>query len=86
MSRRRDLCPDWPHCRCARKFNNTDWLPFDPQDALTADEFDAMMFEVVFLLSCLSRHCPDHKLRENAQVQLLHPVFRDELRRGRWLN
>ena len=77
-------CRDWPHCACGQRYEG--WRDFDPwpDPPYTNEEVEGLKFDIVFLLSCISRHCPDPTFRRHAITQLLHPIFIGEARQ--WLN
>lgn len=79
------LCRDWPNCSCGDRY---DWFRYDfdpfPDPPFTPDEIADLKADIVFLLACTVRHCPDPRYRRHAMVQLMQPVFADMAKD--WIN
>ncbi len=72
-------CQLWPSCSCHRQ-----WVHLQDrlgQDGWSFDEIAAVETTIFFMLSCVSAHCPDRKVRASATLQLLNPWW-DRQRRG----
>jgi hypothetical protein len=69
---------EWPDCICAHKaqhwqemFARLDRLPAP----LDPEVVGAVHLGSFLTLSCIAKNCPDHRLRGQATIQLLHPVY-----------
>lgn len=88
MTRKRkpERCEDWPRCQCGQRWAY--WCRKLPElcepPPLTDEQWEAVLFDVVFMLTCLARHCPDAHMRRHATLQLMRPIFAEEAKR--WLN
>lgn len=77
------LCHNWPWCSCGDKWEH--WGNFDPYGPpLTEEQLEAAKASIVFMLLCVSQHCPVAHLRNHATLQLMRPIFADEAKH--WIN
>jgi hypothetical protein len=70
-------CPDWPICRCGRLREFWRDKDISAEAPYTREEVEDVRFVFIRVLKCLAQRCPDIRIRRQAQVQLLDPVWRE---------
>lgn len=76
-----DTCQTWPSCMCARKMTHWSLMlprmldPCGPPPDPELTEF--AKDDLILVLSCVEKNCPDAFRRYHATLQLLRPIFAD---------
>jgi hypothetical protein len=76
MSDDERYCQLWDQCTCGHQWRRWNYIDENPDEWLP-DEFVIMCceLEIMNLLDCVSRRCPDPAFRKHAKAQLKHPRF-----------
>jgi hypothetical protein len=72
-----ELCRGWPRCVCNHLWRHWE-TAIDNMDGST-EEFEVARVMLNTMLECIVWRCPDAKFRSAATLQLLHPVWREDL-------
>ena len=80
-------CFEWPDCRCAQRCEYWDVKLEEycnPKTTATPEQLEWAELDLFATLSCIVAHCPDHRARRKATIELLHPIFNRQRRECIW--
>jgi hypothetical protein len=73
-----DRCATWGACVCSRMWRH--WQSAIEDLEPVPNEIACAQVMLHAMLSCVQYRCPDAKFRSAATLQLLHPIWREEIK------